>query len=139
MTVETFILNIRNLDAKKLIIEAASLNLPELADLNTLNLSKGFLSNGERTDTYASPAYEQLKKSMGSKSVPYMDWKLTGAFYEGWYTEIKGDKIVFGSNDEKQMDIQRRAGDKIFGVTTEDLESQTDADLVSIIDKHLMK
>lgn len=139
MLIEDFILRVRNLDANKIIVEAASLNKEELADLNVLALEKGFLSTGERTPTYENPDYAKYKKAIGSKSSPFIDLKLTGDFHAGFYVKEKSGKIEFGSTDEKESDLQRQYGKDIFGVNTEDFESQIDYDLVNIIDKTLMR
>jgi hypothetical protein len=139
MTIENFISNALSLDAQKLIIEAASQNLPELADLNTIQLSKGFLSDGKRTDTYTNPDYAKYKKSIGSKSVPYADLKLTSEFHEGFYAKVQGDNLQIGSTDSKEAKLQQQFTPEIFGVNTVEFCEQIDTDLSLIIDKKLMK
>lgn len=139
MHVEDFILRVKNLDANKIIVEAASLNETELADLNVLALEKGFMSTGEKMVQYENADYARYKKAIGSKSSPYTDLKLTGDFHEGFYVKEKSGKIEFGSTDEKESKLQRQYGKDIFGVNTPDFESQIDSDVVNIIDKTLMK
>lgn len=138
MTLDSFINNVRNLDAKDLIIKAAALNTKELADLNRDNLSKGMLSSGEQTMEYASIGYTNYKASLGSVSVPNMDFKLTGSFHAGIDAKV-GNEIAFNSSDSKTSNLLSRFGNDLLGVTTENLIETTDSEIVKIMDKEMTK
>lgn len=140
MTIEKFISNVQSLDAETILMEAASLNTDELADLNTQQMESGIMSTGENiTPKYGSNAYAQYKKSIGSKSSPTPDLKLTGDFHSGLYAKVENKKLKFGSTDWKEGTLQQQYTADIFGVTTDNLISQTDSDIPTIIDKMLMK
>jgi hypothetical protein len=138
MTLDSFIKNVMNLDAKDLILKAAALNKKELADLNRANLSKGKLSSGDDTMEYKTIAYTNKKASMGSISVPKMDFKLTGDFHKGISVEV-GNEIVFNGADGKTSMLLNMYGDDLLGVQTDDLVRTTDSDIVKIMDKEMTK
>lgn len=140
MTIEDFILNANGLSAESIIFEAASKNTDELADLNVLQLESGLMSTGAKLrPEYSTTTYAKYKKSIGSKSSPTPDLKLTGAFHEAFYVKPENGKIKFGSNDSKEGKLQQDYGDDIFGVTTDNLINTIDPDIPDIIDKMLMK
>lgn len=140
MTLDSFIKNVRNLNAKDLILKAAALRVEELADLNVEQMEQGLLSTGGNiSPNYETEAYSQYKKSIGSKSSPTPDLKLTGDFHDGVFSKVSGDNIIFGSTDEKSSKLQLHYTKDIFGVTTGGLIETIDSDVVSIMDKEMTK
>lgn len=136
--VDDFIKRVNNLNAKDLIVKAASSNTEELADQNVINLDSGLLSTGKNiSPKYETDAYANFKKSIGSKVSPTPNLKLTGDFHSGVFAKSQGDKIMFGSSDEKEGKLQDKYSADIFGVTQEQLISQIDSDIVKLIDLKL--
>lgn len=136
---DIFIDNIKGLDAKSLIVKAASNHLDELADLNVDQMTKGVMSNGKSiAPEYQSAEYAEYKSSIGSISSPTPDLKLSGDFHEGVFAKISGNELEFGSTDDKESDLQRQYTDDIFGVTDENLTETIDDTLIEEIDKKLM-
>lgn len=138
MTLKSFIQNVRNLNAKDLIVKAAALKTKELADLNRGNLSNGKLSSGDETMEYKSISYTNKKASMGSLSVPKMDFKYTGDFHKGINVKVDNEIIFNGTNDKTSL-LLKMYGDDLLGVTTSDLIQTTDPDIVNIMDKEMTK
>ena len=73
---------------------------------------------GKKIGRYRNPAYAQMKHSMNA--VPGLgvpDLRLTGDFYRGIYTDVRGDKIIIDSTDEKTQDLVDKYGEVIFGLS----------------------
>jgi len=138
MTLDSFIRNVQNLNAKALILKAAALKKKELADLNRSNLSKGKLASGDDTMEYKSISYINEKVSIGSISVPNMDFKLIGSFHKGISVDV-GNEIVFNGADEKTSKLLQIYGDDLLTVQTDDLIKTTDPEIVKIMNKEMTK
>jgi hypothetical protein len=138
MTLDSFIRNVQNLNAKNLILKAAALNKKELADLNRSNLSKGKLASGDDTMEYKSISYTNKKSAMGSISVPNMDFKLRGGFHKGISVDVRNE-IVFNGADEKTARLLQMYGDDLLTVQTSDLIKTTDPGIVKIMNKEMTK
>lgn len=126
---------------RELVVQAAMMNEAELVDLNTDALSKGYLSNGKRTDKYAGKAYEEFKKFKGSP-VPHMDWKLEGDFHSGFFIEPKKEFVLFDSKDDKTSEIEGRQGTEVFGLGGKWLKAGNEAienDFVILVENEINK
>jgi len=93
-------------------------NQSEMTDLNTAQLEKGKNSLDELLERYASDAYADFKKSLGSnapKGVPNL--KLEGDFYSGFKIERDGEDWIMFSTDNKNDDLVNKYGSSIFGLS----------------------
>ena len=110
-------------ELEKLIISAAKPFEAEMIDFNTSNLERGKLSDGSDTQEYASLPYTNFKSSIGSQSVPNMDYKVSGKFYKGWFIKFKASSLFMGSNDKKAASSESRFGNEIYGLQKKDKRS----------------
>lgn len=130
MDIYAYIAKVKALDPKEILLESAALSSKELADTNRTNLTKGELASGESTEQYASIGYTNYKSSLGSISVPNMDFKVTGSFHKGIKVDIEGDNIVFNNSDKK--------ADFILNNWGEDVETVQEKQLSDILSTHYM-
>jgi hypothetical protein len=87
-----------------------------LADAGRSQLEHGLNRFAEILQPYKSPWYANIKHAknpLPGLGVP--DLKLTGAFHRGIYADVQGDRIVWGSRDEKSERLQKKY-DAIFGL-----------------------
>lgn len=88
-----------------------------IIELNQEQMTKGQKGNGGRIGTYKSAAYAIKKFSMnnlagfGSK-----DYKLTGAYYRGFFAATDAGKVIIGSIDPKASFLDQEG---LFGLTPE--------------------
>jgi hypothetical protein len=68
---------------------------------------------------YSSPSYAINKNRINpSPGLFNADLFVTGKFYKGFYAQVKGGtSILFGSTDFKSLDLEKKFGNKIFGLT----------------------
>jgi hypothetical protein len=111
---------------KKLAANAAVANSEELSDLNREQLSEGLLSSGDSTDDYATISYVNYKSSLGSISVPKMDFKVTGTYHKSINVKKKGTDAVFVSKDPNKL--EQRFGEDLLGIAP--LNAQKSADII---------
>lgn len=100
--------------AEKAVIETSN----QLSNLNTEQMHRGLNSEGRPIGEYALPTYAEAKHRMNPLpgfGVP--DLKVTGAFYEGVYTDVGGMKVEIDSVDSKADDLKARFGENIFGLS----------------------
>lgn len=102
-------------------IVASSLNANKeiFADLITGQLEQGIKGDGENLKTYASAEYAAFKRSIGSKSSPVTDLKLTGAYHRSIMLEASKDKAAIVSTDNKDEELSLKYGDEIKQLTPE--------------------
>lgn len=101
-------------------------NNNQVIDYNTAQLEEGKQSTGDNMPLYASNSYAQFKKSIGSKSSPRTDLKVTGDFYSGFYVKKSGQNLIFGSSDSKATELEAKYGKDIYGISinkTDDIKS----------------
>ncbi len=97
----------------------------EIVRLNTQEqLFKGKDATGQKiTPKYKRRRYAVAKNRMNPQpGMGTPDFKVTGAFYKGFYVKpIKDDKGSFemDSSDDKTPFLVGRSGEKIFGLTTD--------------------
>ena len=139
MDLERFIQNVKALEPLDILLESAELSSEALADANRENLSKGYLASGDRTEEYASISYANKKSSIGSVSVPNMDFKLTGKLHAGIYSKVEGSNVVGGSTDSKSDMIQSNWGDDIFTNQPNKFEEIVSKQYNKVIDQKLKK
>lgn len=111
-------------------------NETEIIDANVAQLEIGQDALGNLLDEYASDAYAQFKKSMGSKApmgVP--DLKLEGDFHSGFILKRDGDMFFITSTDEKKDRLRDKYGEDIFGLSAESITTLKPDILVSFL-KH---
>jgi len=107
---------------------------PDMIELNKSQLLQGKNAVGGQMPEYANnPRYLRLKRRVGSKSLPNMDYKLTGKFHESF--KAKTDKIgteIFATDFKKKFLEKRVAGEELYGVTDENIDKLVDkaADLL---------
>lgn len=101
----------------KLISSVLSRYGAEIIGFNLHQLEEGILSTGQKTETYASSAYEDFKKSIGSKSVPNADLKVTGDFYDDFEIDFLDNRIIIGSRNSKAAKLERQYSIDIYGLT----------------------
>jgi hypothetical protein len=90
---------------------------PLITDRQKDQMLGGLNSEGKKIGRYRSPAYASMKNRMNAIpgfGVP--DLRLTGDFYKGIYTEVRGDKLIIDSVDEKTQDLADKYGETIFGL-----------------------
>ena len=83
-------------------------------------MMKGENATGKRIGRYRNPAYARLKNSMNpvpGLGVP--DLKLTGKFHREIFAEIRGDKVIIDSVNEKTEALVEKYGETIFGLNVE--------------------
>lgn len=129
---------------ESIVLKAAMESKETIADLNTSQLEVGKTSEGNDIEpAYYSPAYANLKKSMGKKapgSIP--DLKLTGDFYAGLYADLQDGWIELHSTDYKETRLRRKYSDDIFGLTKGNLKKLTkymDDDLIKLLKDELTR
>lgn len=95
----------------------------ELVDLNVDQLRRGISSTGEPiTPSYESDVYADFKQSIGSEApLGTPDLILEGDFTGDFYTEQKGDQILFDSKDPKTPELNSKY-ENIFTLTPENKE-----------------
>lgn len=99
----------------KIVLEVVRETTEGLIVLNQGQLQDNKDSSNKSLGKYKSKSYARRK---GRTTV---DLKLEGDFYKGFF--VKADKfpIIFGSKDSKTFFLKGRYGDKIFGLTKENL------------------
>jgi len=78
----------------------------------------GINSEGLAIEPEYHPFTVQVKEAKGQPS-NRVTLKDTGDFYEGIYTDPKGDKMYVDSKDTKSNALQEKYGDQIFGIQGE--------------------
>ncbi len=87
--------------------------------LNRKQMRAGFKKNkGYSIYRHPDGDYAQFKKNKSTykASFPKVDLYLTGDFQEGMQLQIKGNKVVIDSRDEKNEMLQEEYSDAIFGL-----------------------
>jgi len=82
-------------------------------DLVTGQLSEGKDGDGDDLLQYQSDEYAAFKKSIGSKSSPVADLKLTGAYHRSIMLETTKKSASIVSRDEKDAELTFKYGDAI--------------------------
>ena len=88
-------------------------------DLITSQLSEGIKGDGESLHEYRSDEYASFKASIGSKSSPVADLKLTGNFHRSITLKTTKNTASFISDDEKDEKLSLKYGEEIKQFTEE--------------------
>jgi len=102
------------------LLKVVDKNKSEAIDMNTSQLFSGKDSQGQAFGQYHSQSYAAFKLSLNPAGV--VDFKLTGAFYDGFYLRTDKFPITFDSTDEKTDKLKQLGGENIFGLDQENLE-----------------
>ena len=116
----------------------------DLIDLNTKDqLLKGenaegnpIFSNQRNRGTY-SLYTELITKGRKQEGDPYTLFD-TGDFFKGFYVNIEGDSVRFGSTDPKSFYLILEY-DSIFGLTDENLKGVIREKLLPFLQQHIRK
>ena len=121
-TIHSMLSKVNRLDVKaesrKIIAETSG----DIVKLNKEQLYSGLDVDGVKLGTrYNSITYALTKEQMNPKpGFGVMDFKLTGAFYRGFFVTVKKDTFVTDSHDDKTGKLEAlQAGQKIFGLSKE--------------------
>jgi hypothetical protein len=108
---------IQNVNVDKVIQESMEEVAPLITDRQKGQMIEGTNKKGAKIGRYRNAAYAQKKNQMNpipGFGIP--DLLLTGAFYKGIYTEIRGSRVIIDSTDEKTPKLARQYGEEIFGL-----------------------
>lgn len=91
----------------------------EMVRLNRSQLYKGVNVEGNKLTPYQSPLYALEKnRTNPAPGLFNPDLFVTGAFYRGFYAQVKaGKSVIFGSTDVKSEALEEKYGKLIFGLT----------------------
>lgn len=98
---------------------------PYFIELNKKQMLEGYDANGDNLPMYRNPMYKDYKDSIGCKSLPYMDFKDTGAFYRSLAANTDDDGTEIFATDIKAPKLEALAGDadNLYGVQQKNLET----------------
>lgn len=107
----------QNLDAVAIAVEALTETKEAIADLNTEQMHRGLNADGGKIGEYHSELYAEEKFKLNPLAgFGFVDLRLTGAYYQGRYIKIVGDKVVQGSTDPKAQKLEEKYG-HLYGLT----------------------
>lgn len=90
---------------------------PSITREQRAQMMEGKNMEGDKIGRYRNPAYARLKNAMNPvPGLGFPDLKLTGEFHREIYTEIRGDKVIIDSTNEKTEALAKRFGEAIFGL-----------------------
>jgi hypothetical protein len=95
-------------------LEAAT---DQLRDRQKDQLLSGLNSKGQKIGRYQSKKYASFKNQMNPApgfGVP--DLRLTGGFYKGIYSDVRGETVLIDSTDEKTTALVKKYGESVFGL-----------------------
>ena len=118
MTLSQFYTKVKQLDSDKIVTDTMEEAAPLITDMQKEQMLSGKNREGKKSGRYRNPSYARMKNAMNpipGLGVP--DLRLTGEFYLGVYTEIRGDKVILDSTDEKTPALALRFGESIFGLS----------------------
>lgn len=102
---------------KKSVADSLNETSKQWIALNDAQMTAGLTSENKKIGKYRSKEYAdykfQLNPFAGKGNV---DLRLTGAFYRAKYVIIQGNKLISGSKDPKNDDLEDAYGEKIHGL-----------------------
>lgn len=108
---------IRSINLDQLKEQIISENEGIAVDMNKDQLEQGLDSNNSYLRAYRSPAYAAYKNQLNPRpGFGNPDLLLSGDFYKGFTSEIKGDRMQIASSDEKNNKLKGKYGEDIFGL-----------------------
>jgi hypothetical protein len=116
--------SLKSIDIEKMIDEILNELMPEILDLNTDQLSKGQLKDGDLLEKYKSDSYYEFKLSLGTYKAPdgVADLFVDGDFYNGFTGIIKSDIIEIKSTDSKANDLESNYSSDIYGLNENNIQ-----------------
>lgn len=111
-TINGVLKRFENIDTDAICSKAVQMSQDVMADLNAEQINTGLKANGELMPDYSLRSVIQYGK-------PYGPIRLrdTGAWQQGLYAKVEGEKVVFGSTDEKDRMLRERYGEEIEGLS----------------------
>ena len=114
----------------------------EILDLNTDDqlFQKGIDSEGRRIEPGYRPLTIQIKRSKGQPT-NRVTLKDTGSFHNSFAIEFQNDGFAIVTDDNKTKKIERKYGNKIAGLTDENLQEVIEMlkpDLIENIQKQIL-
>lgn len=101
----------------QIVASSMEANKEIFADLVTGQLEQGLKGNEENLFPYRNPQYASFKRSIGSKSSPIADLKLTGKYHRSIVLEAKKSSAAIVSKDEKDAELSLKYGEEIKQLT----------------------
>jgi hypothetical protein len=111
---------VKAMDVSAIVTETMEAVTPDIKASQQGQMLKGLNARGTRIGMYRSGAYAVIKNRMNpvpGYGVP--DLKLTGEFHREIYAEIRGDKVIIDSVNEKTEALAKKYGEEIFGLNAE--------------------
>jgi hypothetical protein len=88
--------------------------------LNQQQMLQGLDANGNTLGQYKNPAYARMKNKMNPlPGYGIKDFRLTGAYYRGFFLFVDDGKIRMGSMDPKAVFLMNKGKDYRFGLMPE--------------------
>jgi hypothetical protein len=124
----------------KVITESMEEVAPLITDRQRDQWIQGLNSKGQKIRRYRSASYAKLKHAMNPVAgLGFWDLDLTGQFKKETFTEIRGDKVIIDSTNEKTQSLVDRAGEEIFGLNKPTKKELINDDLQPVFMKNIRK
>jgi hypothetical protein len=117
MTIKGLRDKIQKVDVDQVIETSMEEVSPLMSDRQRGQMIEGVNKKGAKIGRYRNAAYARKKNQMNpipGFGIP--DLLLTGAFYRGIYTEVRGSRVIIDSTDEKAPKLVKQYGEEIFGL-----------------------
>lgn len=113
-TIDKLLGNMITLDMTQVLREALYSNQAILVRYQRLQLLQGYKGDGKRIGRYKSPQYA-IKKALKNPlaGTGFVDLRLSGAWYNDIFVEIRDRTVLFENGNEKTADIFKKYGDPL--------------------------
>lgn len=120
----------QNLNVNEVSEDALEATTQELRKRQRGQMESGKNAYGEIIGRYRNPAYARKKQAMNPKpGLGNVDLKLTGATHRDIYSEVRGNKVIIDSTNEKTQKLAEKYGEQIFGLSPEVKKDYINEDL----------
>lgn len=99
---------------------------------------KGIDGDGNQLPLPYAPFTIDIKKALG-QPINRITLKDTGAFYDGFFGNVKGDDIIIGSSDSKSSQLHNDWGKNISSMTKANTEKYARENVLPILQDSLRK
>ena len=130
---------LNSIDVLEIAVDIFERFSPQLVKLNKEQMLRGEDSESFPLPDVASASYANYKSSIGSKSVPRYDFKVTGKFQDAMYGIVERAVYYIDSKDEKRDRLVSLSSVEIFGVQDNSLDNWLNTVFVSEYEKELEK